>query len=457
MKKLIKLIALLVILSVLVAGYFVFNSYMEKKENEKNADASENAVVEVLSLDADVINSIEYDYVDEKISLKKEGNEWKWTEDSEYPLDQTYPEDMVSVLSAITADRIVAESLDNEADFGMDEPNVTVKFTTTGDKEYVYTIGSYNSTAKGYYIKISGKDKIYITKNSVTDSFVFGVLDMAKPETLDTTTAEMITSVEYTSADKKITLTTDSTGADFYTAPYSYFYVGKEGVKVAADGQAAGEMMSAAAAATIEYVKYYKPDEETLKRCGFGENKTGVLKVTYNEEVKSDGSDTSVSVTKSNSYTINVAVGTDEEGKTAYYAMLDGSNFVFGLNGGSDFFSAIEADFESKLICPMSADDTVSFKIEMGSEVYFYNIADIENNEKLIGVFNSITSIVSEGNAQGEKGELLMKTTFDMNGTELVLNIYKFDETNYIASFDKKDGILVSAEKIDSIINKLKD
>ncbi len=454
MKKIVKLITLLLVLAGLIVGYVFYSSYMAKKEKE-NTEEPKDTSVEVLSIDKDSISSIQYIYGEETVSLKKEGEKWQWTEDAELPVAQSYPGNMLEELSYILATRLIAENLDNEADFGMDEPNFAVKYSTTDGKDYVYTIGDYNSAAKGYYIKSSTQDKIYMTDDKAVDAFVYYITDMIEPDTLPEPEAENITKAEYILDGKTYVLTTDSTGADFYTVPYVYFYVGEDGVKVAADGKASGELMNAVECLELGKVVGFKPDEEKLESCGFGENKTVVLNVTFKEEVKSDNSNTSVSVMKENSYSLKIGKGVDEDGKEKYYAMLDGSDILYEISGGAAFFESISADFVSKLVCPLSPDETVSFKVEIGTNVYFYNISDIKNNEKITSIFNSITNLVNYGTTDKAKGNVVMKTTFDMGNTEMILNIYSFDDTNYIASFDKWDNLLVSAEKINNIIKEL--
>ena len=128
---------------------------------------------------------------------------------------------------------------------------------------------------------------------------------------------------------------------------------------------------------------------------------------------------------------------------------------LYELDGGKSFFEDLTADFESKLICPISADETVSVKVEVGSNVYVYDIDDIKNSDKLTNVFNGITSLVSVGKTDKEKGDLVVKASIDVGDTELVLTLYALDENNYIASFDKFDNLLVSKESVDNLIKEL--
>ena len=246
MKKGIKLFVLLAVLCLMIVGYVIFSGYMQSKENEGEGGTVDTSV-SVLDIDYKTISKIEYTYLEEDISFVKEEDEWRWSENADFPVDQTYPTDMASTLSYVVGTRVAAENLDNEADFGMDEPYIVINYSTADGTEYVYTIGSYNSAAKCYYFKHSTQDKIFMTGDSAADPFIYYMLEMAEAETLPTFNAEDATSITYTdpAGDEEsriFSVTTDSTGADFYSDPYSYFYV-DNGVKYAADGQAVGEFM----------------------------------------------------------------------------------------------------------------------------------------------------------------------------------------------------------------------
>ena len=454
MKRLVKLIVLFAVLAGLIVGYVLYSNYVAEQEKE-NTEIPEDTTVNVLSIEESSVTSIEYEYGEEAVNLKKKGDKWLWAEDEDFPLKQSYPEYMLDNLTNIVADRLVADNLDNEADFGMDEPNFVINYSTSSGEEYVYTIGGYNSAAKCYYIKSSVADKIYMTKKAAVEPFVYYILEMAEVDSLAKFEAEKITSVEYTVGGRNYMLTTDSAGANFYTKPYNYFYVGENGIKVAADGVASAEFLNSVEALSLGGVIAFKPDAEKLSECGLDENTKIVLKVTFDEEVSADETDTSVTVTKSNNFSVIVGKGVDEDGEDAYYAMIEGSELLYELSGGKAFFEDLTADFESKLICPVSAEDTVSVKVEVGSNVYFYNIEDIKNSDKLTSVFNGITSLVNVGKTDKEKGDTVAKATIDVGDTELVLTLFGLDENNYIAAFDKADNLLVSKEKVDNIIKEL--
>lgn len=457
MKKSVKLISLLVVLALLVAGYVIYGKISADKPDE--TDKAEDTTVEILTLDPDSIVGIEYMLEFESVTMQKNEKAWKWTGDEEYPLSQTYPVNMVSTLSSLRALREIADGFENEADYGLDSPALVIKFVTDTEQSYEFSIGDYNPIAEGYYAKISGKDKVYFVNALTVDPFGYGMLDMIDGEKLPKVNAESITKVEFSSSTGTNVVTIDSTGAEFYSEPYVFFTKDESGKVVAVDGKAGGELMSAIAELSFSNAIAYKPDEQMLDICALSEGKRLSLTVGYKKQVENADSDTSVNVTTDEEYTLYLGAVIDEEGNKAYYATLPELNIVYKLNGGSALFTAMSVDFTSKLVCPVTTEDAVSFKCEIGgtNSVYFYNSADVENNEKIIDVLDKIAALTYTDKVNGEKGEVVFKTTFDTGEKEYVLNVYSFDEENYVASFDVFDGLLIPHEKVDGIIKALKE
>ena len=451
MKSFIKLVVMLCLLSALVAGYIIYNNY-SKDDSAETPDIEENESFDVHVLAGEIITSIEYTFEDEKVSLEISDNEWIWAEDKDYPLDESYVEYMIEALSRVTANRLIAEDLENQNEYGMDDPIIEIKFLTSLENEYVYTLGAYNSIVDGYYFKFSSQDKIYLTEYNILEDFGYGILEMADTESTPSTKAEYITEVEYIIDGKSHIVTTDSSGADFYTNAYQYFTFDENGKKIAVNGQIGAEFMSAVAGVKAGSVKGYKLDEQTLSEYGLGENKKYVIKVKYQEPIKSEEESTGITETKDGSYTIYIGKTVDEDSNDVFYSMFDNSDLLYSVSSADTFFKTIESDFESKLVCPVLADDNNHFKVEIGDKVYSYSMEDVEKDEKLIDIYNSVTSLVTTGNTDATEGKLLLKVTFTLENEELVLNVYEYDDENYIAVFDNSEKMLVSSESVNGIL-----
>ena len=64
-------------------------------------------------------------------------------------------------------------------------------------------------------------------------------------------------------------------------------------------------------------------------------------------------------------------------------------------------------------------------------------------------------SLVSDGKAEKAIGELYLKASFKIGESTLELKVYKYDDSYYVASFDKFDNMLVSSESINAIIDTI--
>ena len=454
MKKIIKLVIMLLIFGGLIAGYVII---MSKNTEQPITDpvVDEDTAIEVFDLGNEVISKIEYSYKNENLSLSYSDGNWKMTDDEAFPVSSTYPDYMKNVLTKVSAKRIVSENLENENDYGMDKPSMVVKCTTANNAEYTFTIGAYNSVVKGYYFKVSSVDKIFLIDTSILSYFSYGKLDMIQKDKLPTVNSEDITTVDCTVDGKKYYLTTDGKDADFYSNIYAYFTYDANGNKIAVDAVAGAEIVSAVSSATLGNVHGYKLYKETLEEYGLSDTKYAVIKVNYNKKVTTDNSQTSASVTTKESYSFYVGKYTTEDSKTIYYAMLENSDIVYELKNGEALFKAITADLSSNLVCPFTTSDIENVKVEINGKSYLYSLSEIKNNEKAKGVFNSITGITKVGTTDSQKGDVVLKITFDLGSDEMVLTAFKYDESNVIVSFDKWDNLLVSSEKIDNIIKKI--
>ena len=132
MKKTWKLISLLVILGLLVGGYAVYNSYLNKQneESEPQTDTS----VELLKIDSESVVSIEYVFEEEKVSLAKTDDVWSLKSDADFPVKQSIVKTMTNGLSNIVATREIAQTTEKEADFGLDVPSFVITFPPRADR-----------------------------------------------------------------------------------------------------------------------------------------------------------------------------------------------------------------------------------------------------------------------------------------------------------------------------------
>ena len=167
---------LLAALVLLLAAYFAlraWNAAQEKKEKERQ----EAAAVHVTETPADDIVSFQFNVGNGDLEFNKEHDRWYYTPDKDFPLKQSYPEDMASAAGSITADRELTDG-DSATAYGLDDPAYTIEYTDADGNATKLLFG--DMTGDDYYVMKSGDDTVYTVDSSVIDPFNHALDDMAQ-------------------------------------------------------------------------------------------------------------------------------------------------------------------------------------------------------------------------------------------------------------------------------------
>lgn len=170
------ILILLVILALLLAAYFglkTWNTAQEKKQEEKQ----EAAAVHVTDTSADDIVSIKFNVGNGDMEFRKDDDQWYYTPDEDFPLKQSYPEDMAGTAGNITADRELTDGDSLEA-YGLNDPVYTIEYTDADGSMTELLFG--NMSGDDYYVMKSGSDAVYTVNSSVIEAFIYSLDDMAQ-------------------------------------------------------------------------------------------------------------------------------------------------------------------------------------------------------------------------------------------------------------------------------------
>lgn len=176
MKKKKGLLLLLLLLAVLLAAYFGLRSFNGKQE-EKGKAEEEASKAAVTQTDPEEITAITYDVGNGEMSFVREDGTWYVSDDKDFPLTQSYPEDMASDVGQITADRRLEDG-DALSDYGLDEPVYTVEYTDSAGETTSVHFG--NMTGDQYYVNVGDSDTVYTVDSTVIDSLNYTLADMAE-------------------------------------------------------------------------------------------------------------------------------------------------------------------------------------------------------------------------------------------------------------------------------------
>ena len=111
------------------------------------------------------------------MSFEKEDGTWYYAPDRDFPLIQSYPEDMAGALGELTADRHLEDG-DSLADYGLDDPDYTVEFTDGSGATTSIYFG--NVTGDYYYVTVDDAGEVYTVSTAVIDDLNYSLDDMAQ-------------------------------------------------------------------------------------------------------------------------------------------------------------------------------------------------------------------------------------------------------------------------------------
>ena len=170
------ILILLAVLILLVAVYFGLRTWNAQQE-EKAQEEQEAATVHVTDTSAEDIVSLKFNVGNGDLEFSKEDDQWYYTPDKDFPLQQSYPEDMAETVGSITAGRELTDGDSIDA-YGLDEPAYTIEYTDADGNTTELLFG--DMTGDDYYVMLNGNDTVYTVNSSVIDPFNYTLDDMAQ-------------------------------------------------------------------------------------------------------------------------------------------------------------------------------------------------------------------------------------------------------------------------------------
>ena len=170
------ILILAIALVLLLAVYFGLRAWNAGQE-EKEAAEQEAATAHVTDTSADDIVSLKFDVGNGDLEFSKEDDQWYYTPDKDFPLKQSYPEDMAEAVGSVTADRELTDGDSIDA-YGLDDPVYTIEYTDADGNTTELLFG--DMTGDDYYVMLSGSDTVYTVSSSVIDPLDHALDDMAQ-------------------------------------------------------------------------------------------------------------------------------------------------------------------------------------------------------------------------------------------------------------------------------------
>ena len=166
-KQKIQLIVLLVVLIACIGGYFGASAFSKKKQAEEDSEESYTALA--LEEDAE-ITEIDVTGSETSYNLKKEDDTWKFADNADAKVKESNVSTMTSDLAEITGDNEIADVTDF-AQYGLDDPQLTIHFALSDGTSHTIKIGDKNSTISRYYLQVDDSTTIYTVTSTLYTAF----------------------------------------------------------------------------------------------------------------------------------------------------------------------------------------------------------------------------------------------------------------------------------------------
>lgn len=176
-KKYLPMVILLVVLLALSVCYAVLLSANKKAEEKAAAETGLDDKIIIADYDLNELRHIEFTSESGTVSLSVSGeNVWINDDDESFPIDQDKLDGMAKAITEISAERAVEKG--EPADYGLEEPAITILANYSDGASHTYKIGDVNSfNSKTYFM---ADEKIYMISDNISTLFKCEVNDLIK-------------------------------------------------------------------------------------------------------------------------------------------------------------------------------------------------------------------------------------------------------------------------------------
>lgn len=285
-KKKKRLLFLLLILPLLLVILGLMKHYNQKQEEKQEA---EEEAAKVYVTDIEEVGSVSYHTENDEFTFQKEDDTWVYQQDTDFPLAQSYPEQIVSTFGKLEALRELKDGDDPE-DYGLTEPQYTVKLEGMDGKETSLSIGSAVDDA--YYLLNENTGKIYTVSSSVTATLQHTLEEMAQLDTYPSIGSGNLKKEVITRGGEKTTY--DSENED--------------------DAKNIAAVAGGLGAVTLSEAADYSVEDKDLEGFGLDEDSRITVEATYTKDDEEE--------------VLTLYIG-DEDGEGNRYVMMNDSRIVY--------------------------------------------------------------------------------------------------------------------------------
>lgn len=173
-KKLLLLFGIFLLLLGILFGIQVGDKRPEQKATE------EKEAAKIYVTDLKNVSEVRYDVGNGEFGFAKQNDKWIFTEDSDFQLKQSVPEQIIDTFGKLEAQRELKDGDSLEA-YGLKNPAYTVCLTTTDGAQTTLQFG--NAVDDSYYLTVEGTDRVYTVASGVLDELQYTMDELAQFDT----------------------------------------------------------------------------------------------------------------------------------------------------------------------------------------------------------------------------------------------------------------------------------
>lgn len=450
MRKLWRILALLIVLTVLLGSYFYLSKHPQGKEK---AESAKEEQIEILNFDKTKLNKISI--TNEKGSFTLEKKEAKWSVNAKQgiKLDDISVLNIEDTLSALKADKLVEKSTPDLEQFGLKSPKATVEvFTEDGVSKTVY-LGNKTVDGGGFYIKLKDTEEVYTAANLVGDYLTYGLNDIRSKQLTSINLQEIkyvklanskgqvveINSNEQQSAqEKQIQLNNY-----VMIKPYA----GKQGVDITKFSELAGNIQN------LKIVEFVEDSAKDLAKYGLD-------KPSFELQVKDSSNELRLYFGKEEGNNIYFkASGVPEVYSMEKQRLQEINLTAFELLNKIAFLPFIET-VDGITIEQNGKKDVIAMTREAGQTDAAYNLNDKEvDKEKFQKFYQELIGLtIDSENDKAVQSNAEIKIVYTLNtGADKTktLNFTSYNQDFYALTMNGKAEFLVAKSKLQAVFAKL--
>lgn len=302
------LLILLVLLAACLGVYLALRSYNQAQE----------AVDDTVYLtNLGEVTSLSFTGTDgSDLSFTKDGDQWNWDGDADFPTDQDALTALAEDLAALPAVRTFDEPDSLDA-YGLDAPSLSCTASNADGQSVTLLLGS--AVDSNYYVMVEGESTVATVSATLPNQLQVSLMELAEPENIPDVTESTLSSIRWQSGDTDLLLeketiteeqTNEETGETTSTTTYRWSVNGTE---IPEDNSTLDSLLSELTYLYFTSCYDYKASDETRTACGLD----APSMLTMTDE---DGAVTTLSIGS-----------TDAEG-SYYYAVLSDSAAIENLS-----------------------------------------------------------------------------------------------------------------------------